>query len=489
MADLDFGAPSFSLGLDLDLDFDSAPSTSPPKQSLPKSDEHSSIKSNFPTLEDEDFQLQETPDPDPPPVLKRLRRRPRTPPPLPISPQKSAQLLNAEDEIEDFSSQEDRAKDEYPSGQNRSACSSSKFSLHSQRILKTQSASNLKTQKSTPASSASTFATLDGSSSRGTLPKLTTSPLRKIHLLDSDSDDPPSSEDQPENFEKVGSCTKGRQHSSNHAIAGNQQSIAKMSSNKLQTESLWKDLGPKKNTKLATPALDEFCEEYLRSMKDKNADERKKGDMGNISFRSPSKENLLEEIEVCSQENSIHRHCEQFVNKLDPPPPAYWYFYHNDPRIKKLVRARLPNFFPVGAVNHRGSEHSEAAVLDYMSQFGHRDAPTELQVTRNKVHEGSSKTKKRSRSNANVIASQTSEGWVNPKTCATIPRNAGKRRVRADSHSAGQWYTSQDGRKVYISKNGQELTGQAAYRHYRKESGTGFRRSRKKAAPKKKSRR
>lgn len=115
MADLDFGAPSFSLGLDLDLDldldFDSAPSTSPPKQSLPKSDEHSSIKSNFPTLEDEDFELQETPDPDPP-VLKRLRRRPRTPPPLPISPQKSAQLLNAEDEIEDFSSQEDRAKGE-----------------------------------------------------------------------------------------------------------------------------------------------------------------------------------------------------------------------------------------------------------------------------------------------------------------------------------------------------------------------------------------
>ncbi|KAJ8622011.1 hypothetical protein MRB53_030540 [Persea americana] len=448
MADLDFGAPSFSLGLDLDLDldldFDSAPSTSPPKQSLPKSDEHSSIKSNFPTLEDEDFELQETPDPDPP-VLKRLRRRPRTPPPLPISPQKSAQLLNAEDEIEDFSSQEDRAKDEHPSGQNRSAGSSSKFSLHSQRILKTQSASNLKTQKSTPASSASTFAILDGSSSRGTLPKLTTSPLRKIHLLDSDSDDPPSSEDQPENFEKVGSCTKGREHSSNHAIAGNQQSIAKMSSNKLQTESLWKDLGPKKNTKLATPALDEFCEEYFRSMKDKNADKRKKGDMGNISFRSPSNEKLLEEIEVCSQENSIHRHCEQFVKQLDPQPSAY-----------------------------RGSEHSETTVLDYMSQFGHRDAPTKVQVTRNKVHEGSSKTKKRSRSNANVIASQASEGWVNPKTCATIPRNAGKRRVRADSHSAGHWYTGQDGRKVYVSKNGQELTGQAAYRHYRKESGTGF---------------
>lgn len=84
----------------------------------------------------------------------------------------------------------------------------------------------------------------------------------------------------------------------------------------------------------------------------------------------------------------------------------------------------------------------------FRSQFGHRNAPTEVHATRNKVHEGSSKTKKRSRSNANAMASQASEGWVNPKTCATIPRDAGKRRVRADSRSAGHWFTGQDGRKV-----------------------------------------
>lgn len=114
MADLNFGAPSFSLGLD--LDFDSDPSTSPPKESLPKPDEQSSIKSKFKTFqdedEDEDFQLHGTLDPDPPSALKRLRRRPRTPPPPPISRQEFAQILNVEDEIEDFSSQEERGKGE-----------------------------------------------------------------------------------------------------------------------------------------------------------------------------------------------------------------------------------------------------------------------------------------------------------------------------------------------------------------------------------------
>lgn len=259
-----------------------------------------------------------------------------------------------------------QSADKHPSGQNPSACSSSKFSLHSQRILNTQSTSKLKTQKSTPVSSASTFATLEKSSNQGTLPRLSISPLRKIHLLDSDSDDPPYDEDQAENFKKVGSCSKGKQHSSNHAVAGNQQSKVKMSSNRLQTEILWKDLSPKKNTKLATPALDEFCEEYFRSMKDKNVEQRKKDDLGNISSRTLFNEQFFEEMEGCSQEKGIHRHSEHFVNQLDPSPPAYHYFYHDDPRIKKLVRDRLPNFFPVGAVNHKGSEHSETTVLDYM---------------------------------------------------------------------------------------------------------------------------
>ncbi|PNX59378.1 hypothetical protein L195_g056749 [Trifolium pratense] len=38
---------------------------------------------------------------------------------------------------------------------------------------------------------------------------------------------------------------------------------------------------------------------------------------------------------------------------------------------------------------------------------------------------------------------------------------------------------------VYVSKNGQELTGRNAYRHYRKESGSGFKKSKKKTSAKK----
>ncbi|KAK1581051.1 hypothetical protein Q3G72_002617 [Acer saccharum] len=83
--------------------------------------------------------------------------------------------------------------------------------------------------------------------------------------------------------------------------------------------------------------------------------------------------------------------------------------------------------------------------------------------------------------------SRASGGWVDPKSSATIPKDAGKRRVHASGgQSAGHWYTSPEGRKVYFSKNGQELTGQIAYRQYRKENGAGFRKSKKKTNSRKK---
>ncbi|GLT59384.1 hypothetical protein SLA2020_322050 [Shorea laevis] len=74
----------------------------------------------------------------------------------------------------------------------------------------------------------------------------------------------------------------------------------------------------------------------------------------------------------------------------------------------------------------------------------------------------------------------SSEGWVDPKSSAAVPKNAGKRRVHANGQSAGHWYTSPEGRKVYVTKTGQELTGQIAYRHYRKESGARRRKTKKK---------
>lgn len=41
-----------------------------------------------------------------------------------------------------------------------------------------------------------------------------------------------------------------------------------------------------------------------------------------------------------------------------------------------------------------------------------------------------------------------SEGWVDPKSSSSIPKDAGKRRVRANGQAAGHWFTSPEGRKV-----------------------------------------
>lgn len=77
-------------------------------------------------------------------------------------------------------------------------------------------------------------------------------------------------------------------------------------------------------------------------------------------------------------------------------------------------------------------------------------------------HEGGSKTtskngavatnSRKSRKNVkqpnSVEESQGSERWVNPKSSAGIPKDAGRRRVQAVGKSAGHWYTTGDGKKV-----------------------------------------
>lgn len=45
-------------------------------------------------------------------------------------------------------------------------------------------------------------------------------------------------------------------------------------------------------------------------------------------------------------------------------------------------------------------------------------------------------------------ALNASGSWVNPKSCASIPKKAGKGQVHANGQSASRWYTSPDGRKV-----------------------------------------
>ncbi|XP_077221251.1 uncharacterized protein LOC143854983 isoform X1 [Tasmannia lanceolata] len=523
----DFTAPSFSLGIDLDFD------SNPIGETVRKSAAESSSNVSVWTFEDDGDFDPETLDPDllleeeeedPPPVLKRLRRGAMASSSGMGEPVK---LPNVNDEIEEFSSQEDRCRgkcyedaqgrlqgwdnnsmctvgaharrvgsghprpdvplalllNEYSTIQSRSACSSSKFSLHSHGVIATQPLSKPKSQKSTVASNAPTSTNLEAKSNNGMLPKLTISPLRKIQLLDSDSDDPSNSGDQINTVQKVGACTKDSWYTPSQSMTRCEQK-ANISS-KLVQKCLWDDFRPKENVNLATPALDEFCKEYFSAVNGRNVDQSKKGDMSFSTGKSHAPDYLLDESKGVFQRNSIHEnvaHCGKLPNPL---PPAYWYFYHNDPRIQKLVSDRLPNFSLIGSMNHRGNQQSETTVIDYMSQFGHRDNPTQIYRTGdNGLERSSKKIKKNINANAKEV-SQDSGSWVNPRSSATIPKDAGQRRVHAVTNAPGHWYTGEDGRKVYVNKNGEELTGRIAYRHYMKENGERFKKSRKKAAGKK----
>ncbi|CAI0413678.1 unnamed protein product [Linum tenue] len=181
-----------------------------------------------------------------------------------------------------------------------------------------------------------------------------------------------------------------------------------------EMEDLWKDFSPLQNVRIGTPALDEFCNEYFQSVTNKNA----------AANRRETQE-------------------------------------HN------LVCNRLTHFFPLGVVRARRNLPPSESVIDYMSQFG--GTPQNKGTGGSNLEKGStSKLRKRARkSDANAAASQ---GWVDPRTSASLRKDAGQRRVQASGQAtaAGHWFTSSEGLKVYVSRNGQELTGQTAYRHFQK---------------------
>ncbi|KAG1365332.1 hypothetical protein COCNU_12G003320 [Cocos nucifera] len=512
----DFSAPSFSLGLDLDLDLADLPTegeedNEKEQRELPLPTPATARGSpTFDLLSDEEFEedlgLRETPTPNPnqdpphPPALKRLRRG-LPPPPPPWLPSPAAAppcdgggggdhgpilFTDVDDEIEEFSSQEERLRGQggCSSVQSCKTRSSSKFLLHNHGILTSQQTSKLKAPKISPASDASTLTIIEQSCNKKLFPKLTISPLRKIYLLDSDSDDP-SSEDEYEDGKEV---DKSQERRPVTTMTRNGQEKSSLQANKAHGE-FWKDSSPKKNMKLETPALDEFCEEYFRSMKDQNSVHSKEEDMSFCSSRILDADGFVEDFEDHHQQKHINGRTQQNRNLPSSQPPAFCYFYHSDSSIRTLVQKRLPFFNLLGAEKYRGNEESGAENFDYMSQFGHKDVPRQAQRTCERRSEGISKRRRKPNSDNLEEGSHASGSWVNPRSNAKIPKDAGKRRVRADGRQSGHWFTGQDGRKVYVSKNGEELTGQIAYKQYRKESGMGFRKSRKKVAVQKKRKR
>lgn len=249
------------------------------------------------------------------------------------------------------------AASEHSSIQFQSGCSSSKFSLHGHRVLTRQSASHGKVTKRKQASNTPASTSLETSSNKLVFPNLTVSPLRRFQLLDSDSDEPSVSDDVDREANEVDSALEKPQCNPGQYPTISGKKSTKVLPSKSQTEDLWKDFYTEKSEKsfnIPTPALDEVCEEYFRSVKDKN--------------EAPN----LRRDKCISANKGCNRDCNYINNDDhqskwgDPIPPAHRYFFHQDPRIQKLIRSRLPYFFPLGVMNNRGNKNPISSVIDYM---------------------------------------------------------------------------------------------------------------------------
>ncbi|WCJ32914.1 hypothetical protein M5689_014309 [Euphorbia peplus] len=443
--------PSFSLGLDLDLDLYPAPPTTSPTLSFHEDDN----RGHPYEVMDSDPES----GPDSPRVFKRLRRGSESGPTK--REMEKGSFDNCNDDIEEFSSQEDDfiIGDKRPSTYN-SICSSSKVPLCGHGVLTNQSSTQLK-DKNTGSTSDAPSSSCLGTGQNGIIfPKLTVSPLRRFQLVDSDTE-----ESSPER--KIPGSDSSLKKKQPSAILPKRN----LSEQKHQSEDLWKDFSPMKTFKISTPALDEVCEEYFQSVRDKNTS-------GTLGSHLHKEGRVVYEHDA----NTIPR-AKQSWNSADPDPPAHCYFFHDDPRIQRLVRSRLPHFIPLGIAKNRETQQPSELVINYMSQFN--GEASKQRTTQKKTNEpGSSRGRGKSRK-SNAKEAQSSSGWVDPKISATNPKDAGKRRVQANGHGGGRWYTSPEGKKVYVSKGRQELSGRMAYTQYKKNNG-GFKKSRKKTNAKRK---
>lgn len=230
----------------------------------------------------------------------------------------------------------------HPSAQYHAMCSSSKIPLHGCGAI-TKSSSERKARKDKPV----TTATTETSHKEKHFPKLPVSPVRMFQLIDSDSDDPSTSEEFTIEGNRKINVTSKKQQSNVGCSATTSERVRKVSGCKPQGVDLWKDFSPVKSVHIPTPALDELCEEYFRSVNDKKASEK----LGRSSG---------------FKETTNGQSIEQSLNGANPLLPAHSYFLHHDPRIRNLVRNRLPNFFPLGIDEDSGNQQNRASFIDYM---------------------------------------------------------------------------------------------------------------------------
>ncbi|KAL3733507.1 hypothetical protein ACJRO7_022948 [Eucalyptus globulus] len=454
-----FELPSFSLGLDSDSD------PEPPIPDPPRNATHGGASPAGGGGEELEPRVEEPgrrdDGADPPRALKRLRRG------LPAEPNRSSARPSpdacVDDDIEEFSSDE-TCKDEMTSIQIHSVGSSSKVPLCGRWVNNAPSSSRFKANKGEQASidhSASLKRSFDTTMSKQT----TLSPLRRFHLIDSDSDSPSTSEHANEEADKAELSSKEKSEIANHTF-GSQESRKFPSYCIPENEDLWRDFRPTKSFHIPTPALDEVCEEYFHSVKRGNKPQQRAAHLNVDNKSCQLTRNSSQTIEPCCDSN-------------DNLPPSHRYFFNDDPSIRNLVHSRLPHFFPLGGAN----SSKQPSLIDYMGQFANGESSKKQAIQKNDSKKSS---RGRNKSKAHIADEITSTGsWMNPKATSTAPQNAGKRRVLANGKSAGHWYTAAGGKKVYVTATGEELTGRGAYGHYRKENGMASGKSRKKSKGKK----
>lgn len=84
----------------------------------------------------------------------------------------------------------------------------------------------------------------------------------------------------------------------------------------------------------------------------------------------------------------------------------------------------------------------------FRSQFNHGEATKPPGKQKDTTKPSTSRSRKKIKNTKVQESSQGAESWVNPRTGAGNPKDAGKRRVQAVGQSAGRWYTGSDGRRV-----------------------------------------
>jgi hypothetical protein len=151
------------------------------------------------------------------------------------------------------------------------------------------------------------------------------------------------------------------------------------------------------NDSWATPALDDFCSEYFKSVQDSRQSQQKEvnssscskvprpnsiGETGKHFQHQSSSSRLVPEVNSSScskvpRPNSIgetgkhfqhHSSSSRVVpeeNLTDSRPPAMHYFFHHDQMVQKLVRERLQHFVPIGAETSQGNEYDVEENLHY----------------------------------------------------------------------------------------------------------------------------